>query len=115
VPQGFILGPLLFIVYINDLPNIIDSCNDDSASYLFADDLGLKVANKNKDHLYSNTLNNTSKIEDWCAANNLSINSTKTEDITLSFDRKINDINSIKPKFLGVRIDTNLTWKCHIG
>ena len=75
VPQGSVLGSLLFLIYINDLCNVIRSCRP----YLYADDTVL-VANATDIYdahvLLQRDLNN---VADWCKGNKLSINIKKTK------------------------------------
>ena len=122
IPQGSILGPLLFIIYNNDLPSISDKIS----TTLFADDTNFSVSHSNYDILV-NTLNNElSKILDWTVANRLTINYSKTEAMLFSnrknainFENRVslngiplNYVNSAR--FLGVMIDNNLNFKSHI-
>ena len=125
VPQGSILGPLLFIIYVNDLPNstkILDPI-------MFADDTNLFFANKSIKDLFSTVNEELNKIDAWFIANKLSLNVLKTkfslfhkasraDDIPLKLpklkirDHEIDRVVSIK--FLGVLLDEHLSWKEHI-
>ena len=69
VPQGSVLGPLLFIVFINDLPNIIDNCS----ILTFADDT--KIISKVQDEFdVINLQNNLNLVIDWSIDNNMELN-----------------------------------------
>ena len=74
VPQGSVLGPLLFLVYINDICN---SCNQ-MKFYLFAEDTNLLYADKNLKSLESTINDELCKLYDWLIANKLSLNIKKS-------------------------------------
>ena len=117
VPQGSTLGPLLFLIYINDLNNIFQK----SIVHHFADDTNLLYANK-KIATIENVMNSELKhLVEWLKANRLSLNETKTDLIIFhSSSKNITDITiklnkcKLKPcdsvKYLGVIIDKHLTW-----
>lgn len=123
VPQGSTLGPLLFLVYIND---IINSCNQQKF-ILFADDTSILIESDCQHELKqiaNTTLENTSK---WLKTNKLSVNVQKTKFMHF-FRPTSNEISSIKLKmnetelaevstynFLGVEIDHKLKWNDHIN
>jgi len=74
VPQGPVLGPLLFIINLNDLPNCLTS----SGSILFADDTTIYGHDTNIDHLFNTMTHELQGLMDWFNANKLSLNLTKT-------------------------------------
>ena len=122
VPQGSILGPLLFLIYINDLYRV---CSH-TMPILFADDSNL-FSNNSDLHAIENMLNQElADISGWLKANKLSLNVKKTHymifskdnlrkhDLSLSIDGEVIARTSCT-KFLGVYIDDKLCWKNHIA
>ena len=74
VPQGSVLGPLLFLIYVNDIYNASNKLE----FFLFADDTNLLYANKNLKSLETVMNNELLKVVDWLTANKLSLNVKKT-------------------------------------
>ena len=75
VPQGTILGPLLFLLYINDLPN----CLSHSQPRMFADDTHLTYADNDIAKIELNLTNDLESIREWLIVNKLTLNMSKTE------------------------------------
>ena len=75
VPQGSILGPLFFLVYINDLPN----CLKHTTPLMFADDTSLTAYGKRIEEIELGLNEDLEKIRLWLQANKLSLNVAKTE------------------------------------
>ena len=73
VPQGSTLGPLLFLIYINDLPKV-----SNLKMRLFTDDAILTLSNKDEKILQHIMNNQLTKIDDWMKINQLTINHKKT-------------------------------------
>lgn len=124
VPQGTILGPLLFLCYINDLPN----CLTFSQSRLYADDTSLTYANNDINVINSRMNEDLANINIWLSANKLSLNMTKTEFLLMGSWQRLAHLNGPPSLFidgapvkqvnctksLGVIIDSNLSWSEHI-
>ena len=143
VPQGSILGPLLFIIYINDLSNASTLFD----AICFADDSNLITslhdvvqATPAGGSVTRTTNEELAKVSDWMAVNKLSLNASKTRLMVFNYKRRNEPatINSLpvpdEPEtdyrlylngkkiekvvefnFLGVIINQNLTWTSHIG
>ena len=122
IPQGSILGPLLFLIYINDLPSVFKVLS----FYVFADDTNIFYSSNDLFTLQKVTNRELKKVKKWLDANRLPLNTDKTnfvpfhspqkkvaEKIIIKFmKRKIQ--RKISVKFLGVLLDSNLRWKSHI-
>lgn len=108
VPQGSILGPFLFIVYINDLPKQL-ACK----VVLYADDTTLINTSNCKALLDTNRKEILGKCKDWFDANCLKINDNKSENIV--FDLKVNSHLNHSVKLLGIKLDKKLNWEDHIS
>ena len=123
VPQGSILGPLLFLIYINDMHQAINN----SSTYHFADDTYLKFSSKCEKELRTKMNADLKSLFTWLCANRLSLNVAKTEFIIFKPPRKslstrltlkLNGTvlyESKKIKYLGLIVDDRLTWSFHIS
>ena len=124
IPQGTILGPLLFLLYINDLPN----CLLNSEPRLYADDTHLTYSDKDVYSIQESLNRDLLNINQWLIANKLTLNLTKTEFMLIGSRQKLKnlpisrtlEINGTQisrvdvTKSLGVLIDEHLTWSNHI-
>ena len=121
VPQGSVLGPLLFLLYIND----ISESSNILKFFLFADDTTVFYSDKTNANT-ENLLNcELAKVSDWLAANKLSLNVKKSiflyfhygkckkHNINLTLNDTLVEEKQVT-KYLGVMIDNKLNWKFHI-
>jgi len=123
VPQGSILGPLLFLIYINDLPKAVEPT---AIPIMFADDTSLFIKSLNTSQLPSGLNTAICKINKWFQDNLITLNLNKVyfiQFINKSIDNpdiqiklKNKQIEPVKKtKFLGLIIDDKLSWKGHIN
>ncbi len=124
VSQGSILGPLLFITFMNDLPLHVVSQLD-----IYADDSTFSITGETIEELEINLNADLTNVQQWCQINKMVINADKTKVMlrtkyqkeaklsssvtNVNFnDTLLENVNA--EKLLGVVIDTHLSWKDHI-
>ena len=121
VPQGSNLGPLLFLLYINDLPN----CLSFTSANMFADDTNITTKGSNVEDIQTRLNDDLEQIHQWLLANKLILNKDKTEYMIIGSRQRLSKIETdpvielgetkIKrvkySKTLGIIIDDQLLWK----
>ena len=120
VPQGSILGPLLFIVYINDLPHI----NAFTKFILYADDANIIITAENFTEIQNKIEILLEHLQSWVHDNGLKLNIKKTKYMIftkrpkIDFEIYLNGVlieKSTCERFLGVLVDDKLSWSNHIS
>ena len=120
IPKETIFGPLLFLLYINDLPN----CLEHSQTRMYADHTNLTFASNNIDGISSHLNQDLANVNKW-----LTLNQSKTEFMLVGSRRRIAVLRSVpcleidrvpidkfsQAKSLGVHLDGNLSWNIQIN
>lgn len=117
-PQGSVLGPLIFLLYVNDLPEYVT----DGEVFIYADDTCIVVHDISKDYLIEKVRLVIGSFQEWCGKNHLLINMEKTVLLNMSQTNKLKTINvdhkilepSSNASFLGVILNDSLSWEPHI-
>ena len=124
VPQGSVLGPLLFSIYINDLPLILSAL-----CQLFADDTTLHTSHSKLEKISFTLQKNVNELINWAELNHMCLHPQKTKCMIITTRQKRQNFSSGLPplyingklieeveshKLLGVIIDNNLSWSNHV-
>ena len=123
VPQGSVLGPLLFVAYVNDVCEVIPH----GSSYLYADDLAVLVSGKNVDTICVSMQENLDSLAAWCNTNKLTVNTAKTKVLWAYSPRSIPDLTNTtlfmnneqlnvveEFNYLGAVLDTYMSLSPHL-
>ena len=121
VPQGSILGPLLFVIYINDLPQISHLAK----FIMYADDANIILTGNSLEEVYQKLEYVAQDLVKWVDNNGLALNLKKTNYMIFTRKRNLNyrevTISGVniarksEARFLGVLMDENLTWSQHVS
>ena len=109
VPQGSILGPILFLIFINDLPNLSNDC--DTSMILYADDTTVITRKDSLTEAQTALDVAVDETREWFSANGLLLNTSKTINMTFALGRQ--NMTRSSGGFLGFQLDTGLVWASH--
>ena len=123
VPQGSVLGPLLFLIYINDL----QECELSSSPFMYADDTSLTLSAYDPTTLEENLNKELEEVQKWLKSNKLTLNVKKTKYMIIGSHyrlRHLNDLNvtvngqrltrATNYRYLGIEVDEALGWQPHV-
>ncbi len=109
VPQGSVLGPLLFLLYINDMQAVCD-CN----LFLYADDSALLISDKDVGRIQENLGKELCKVRDWLSENKLMLHLGKTESILFGSKQNLNKVSKLSVR-VGDCLISNQTSVNYLG
>ena len=124
VPQRSILGPILFLLYVNDLPLYVDKTKTD----MYADDVIFHTTGTDPTRIANHIQTDLENINQWCLQNGMYINTSKTKTMLLSTAPKLYHHSNLQlsineeiignidiHKLLGVHVDKKVTWHTHVN
>ncbi|KFM65725.1 RNA-directed DNA polymerase from mobile element jockey, partial [Stegodyphus mimosarum] len=123
VPQGSILGPILYLFYISDFPK--PNLNHYSLLACYADDTAIAIKSIQAKQAIAKMQQYLHSVEDWCTNWRVKINATKSQLLILNKSKKFNNLQDLllfqepvpivsKAKYLGIILNSKLTWSDHI-
>ena len=107
VPQGSILGPLLFTLYINDLPGVTSKCK----VILYADDTALIYSHKSKDAIQDVLSTELCKVKNWLDLNKLTLNAKKTKSMLFGSQQLLAKSGTLDIKICGENVEQVKVFK----
>ena len=124
VPQGSIIGPLLFVLLMNDLPDCLTTCK----TLMYADDTVIYCSSKSVQHIETVLTRELGLINNWLKNNSLFLNKTKTECVLFGSRQRISDVPTFtvsidgfrikhvqRYTYLGVVLEQTLSWNEHMS
>ena len=123
VPQGSILYPLLFVLFVNDIPSVLDGCN----ILMYADDTVLCYSARDADEIGRTLTKDLNLVRDWLLDNNLFLHKGKTECVLFGTSPRLSTACNFSVsvqghiikrvtefRYLGIVIDKALTFSAHV-
>ena len=107
VPQGSVLGPLFFLIYVNDLETALDDCK----IKLYADDTVLLSGRFNSNHAEFKLQASMNLFSQWCSANALTVNAKKIKIMAFGSRSKVKKCQNVKIKLRGISIRQVPSWE----
>ena len=124
VPQGSVLGPLFYIIYANDIANVVENCE----IAMDADDTVLFTADNNFGNAVSNLQGDIKSLDQWCVRNGIMANTDKTKVMVFGTGHVLSKtpqpsilLNGVSLKvvsaykYLGITLDNQLTYNSHVN
>jgi len=124
VPQGSVLGPLLFCLYVNDMPQVLEKCK----IHLYADDTAIYYSAGTMKECEEAVSQDMKRVSDWLIDNRLSLHHDKTKSMLFGVPQKLRHVGTTVQitdgvniyeqvntfKYLGITLDPSLQWSAHI-